>query len=211
MPNAFKMLLGVIIPYLRITEKEKEDIIDNPKEFVNYTIDICQKQESKTHKSQAAKLLEHIVDHIDGMLTFTVNLLLEITQHLLSGGNPQNQLAANEMKDKLSKFSLNTFTDEELLDISLLSLTILSYTLVKRPDLLGCLDKIVVDHLPKLINMQQMPSPLIQSRITLFLGFYIDQLLTTTPRQVQTEYFSRILDFLLISLNMPKERKIVAL
>jgi hypothetical protein len=43
MPKAFKMLLGVIIPYLRITEKEKEDIIDNPKEFVNYTIDICQK------------------------------------------------------------------------------------------------------------------------------------------------------------------------
>jgi hypothetical protein len=32
--------------------------------------------------------------------------------------------------------------------------------------------------------MQQMPSPLIQSRVCIFLGFYIDQLLTTSPRQV---------------------------
>jgi hypothetical protein len=59
--------------------------------------------------------------------------------------------------------------------------------------------------------MQQMPTILIQSRVCLFLGFYIDQLLTTSPRQVQTEYFSRILDFLISSLNLPKERKIVSL
>lgn len=39
--NAFKMFMQVIIPYLRITEKEKEDIGDDPKEFVNYSIDIC--------------------------------------------------------------------------------------------------------------------------------------------------------------------------
>lgn len=118
--------------------------------------------------------MEHIVDHIDGMLTFSVNLNLEIIQHLLSGGNPDNQVAAQEIHDKLAKFKLNTFTDEELLDICLLSLTIMSYTLVKREDLLACLDQLVVIHLPKLINMQQMPTPLIQSRVCLFLGFYID-------------------------------------
>ncbi len=40
-PNAFKIYMQVIIPYLKITEKEKEDIMDSPAEFVNYTIDIC--------------------------------------------------------------------------------------------------------------------------------------------------------------------------
>ena len=42
------------MPYLKISEKEKEDIEGNPKEFVNYSIDICDKQNSKTYKSEAA-------------------------------------------------------------------------------------------------------------------------------------------------------------
>jgi hypothetical protein len=39
--NAFKMFMQVVIPLLKITEKEREDIADDPKEFVNYSIDIC--------------------------------------------------------------------------------------------------------------------------------------------------------------------------
>lgn len=39
--NAFKMFMQVVIPFLKITEKEREDIADDPKEFVNYSIDIC--------------------------------------------------------------------------------------------------------------------------------------------------------------------------
>jgi hypothetical protein len=74
------------------------------------------------------------------MLTFVTNINLEIIHYLLSGGNPENPQAAQETRDKLTKFSLTTFSDEELLDICLLQLTILSYTLVKRQDLLAYLD-----------------------------------------------------------------------
>jgi hypothetical protein len=72
------------VPYLKISEQEKEDIESNPKEFANYSVDICEKQESKTYKSQAAKLLENIVDHVDGMLTFVVQLNLDIITNLLA-------------------------------------------------------------------------------------------------------------------------------
>jgi len=33
-----------VIPYLRISEQEKEDINENPKEFISYSVDICEKQ-----------------------------------------------------------------------------------------------------------------------------------------------------------------------
>ena len=41
--NAAGLFLKIILPYLKITEKEREMIEDDPKEFVNYQIDICSK------------------------------------------------------------------------------------------------------------------------------------------------------------------------
>jgi len=80
------------------------------------------------------------------------------------------------MLEIIEKFDLKAFSEEELLDICFLTITILSYTLVKRPDLMSALDLFVVNHLPKLLDPV---SPLLQSRVCLFLSFYIDQLLTT--------------------------------
>jgi len=39
--NSFKIFIQVILPLLKVSEKEKEDIEENPKEFVNYSIDVC--------------------------------------------------------------------------------------------------------------------------------------------------------------------------
>ena len=131
-PNAFKLYMQVVLPYLKISEKEKEDIEGNPKEFVNYQIDVCQKQKSRTYKSQAAKLLENIVDHVDGMLTFAVNLNIEIMQHILTGETATSEY----VKNILNKFNLSFNSDEELLDVCILSMSVMSYALVRRGDLL---------------------------------------------------------------------------
>ena len=45
------IFLQIIIPLLKLSDKEKEDLESDPKEFVNYSIDICQKQKSKTYKT----------------------------------------------------------------------------------------------------------------------------------------------------------------
>lgn len=75
--NSFKVFIQIVLPMLKISQKEIEMIAEDPKEFVNLSIDTCSKQKSKTYKTQAAKLLEHLVDHIDGILTFVVNFCLE--------------------------------------------------------------------------------------------------------------------------------------
>ncbi len=116
---------------LKLSQKEKDDIEENPKEFVNYSIDICQKQESKTYKTQAAKLLESIVDHVDGMLTFTVNFCKESIQNVFSGSGQTQYI-----KEIISKFKLNFSNEEEFVDVCFLALTIMSYALIQRKDLM---------------------------------------------------------------------------
>lgn len=59
-------------------------MVNDPKEFVNYSIDICSKQTSKTYKTQAARLLEKLLTHIDGMLTFVGELNIEILSNILT-------------------------------------------------------------------------------------------------------------------------------
>ena len=41
MMNSFKLYMQVVMPYLKLSEKERENIEEDPKEFVNYSLDIC--------------------------------------------------------------------------------------------------------------------------------------------------------------------------
>jgi hypothetical protein len=101
-------------------------------------------------------------------------------------------------------------SEEEFLDVCLLSQTIVSYAMVKRPELMHDLDLILVELFPKLMQPQGV-SPLLQSRVCLFYTFYLDQLLSSTPRQTQDALFEKILTFLFSQLDLPRERKIVSL
>lgn len=40
---------------LSTSEKEQYDAVEQPKEFINLALDVCDKQESKTVKTQTAK------------------------------------------------------------------------------------------------------------------------------------------------------------
>ena len=48
------------------TIEEEQQMIEGPEEFVNLALDTCDKQRSMVVKTQGAKLLEAIVDSIDG-------------------------------------------------------------------------------------------------------------------------------------------------
>jgi hypothetical protein len=76
--NGYRIFIFIILPYLKISEAERESMANDPKEFVNLQIDTCSKQKSKTYKTQAAKLLEHLVDNVDGMLTFCTQFVFEV-------------------------------------------------------------------------------------------------------------------------------------
>lgn len=141
--SSFKMYLQVVLPYLHLTANDRELITEDPKEFVNYSIDICQQQESRTYKTFAAKLLEKIVDNIDGMLTFVVNMNLELMQIILTGNLTESDYA----KQIFEKFQLKFTSEEDLLDVLLMSTTILSYAMVKRPELMAQIDQLMVGNL----------------------------------------------------------------
>ena len=173
MLNSYKLFMQVVLPYLRLSAKEREELETEPKEFVNYGQDICQKQKSRTYKSQAAKLFENLVDNIDGMLTFSFDLLLQMLASVLAGEAPVQAY----VREVLTKFNLQLGSEEELLDMCLLALTIVSYSVVKRAELLGSLDSLLAQHLDKLMGA----SVLIRSRTCLLLAFYLDQLFASLP------------------------------
>ena len=48
--NGFKIFVQIIIPYLKITEEERDKIEEDPKEFVRLIDDVCGDQKSDTVK-----------------------------------------------------------------------------------------------------------------------------------------------------------------
>lgn len=68
LPN---LVLDVGLNLIKTTETERQQMYDDPQEFVNLALDTCDKQQSNVVKTQAAKLFEGLCDNIDGAVTVT--------------------------------------------------------------------------------------------------------------------------------------------
>ena len=202
MLNSSKLFIQVVLPYMKLSEKEREDMEGEPKEFVNYSLDICQKQLSRTYKSQAAKLLENLADNVDGLLSFAAELLTQFMTSVVTGEVTVQAYVA----DVLSKFGLHFTSDEELLDVCLICLSVLSYAVVKRGELMAALDSVVGPYLPRLL---EHPSTLVKNRVCLFLSFYLDQLFLNL--QDKEACVEKCMLFLFTSLRLGKDSRAVVL
>lgn len=67
-----------------MTEDDKQEAELEPAEFVNAGIDCVFDQKSDTVRTFAAQCLEVFVDKIDGLLTFVIDLILEMAQRVLT-------------------------------------------------------------------------------------------------------------------------------
>ena len=67
------MLVTVCLNGMRTGAAEFERLEGDPAEFVNLALDTCDKQESETVKTRAAKLLEAMCDNVDGSTTMLVH------------------------------------------------------------------------------------------------------------------------------------------
>lgn len=92
LPN---LILDVAFVQIRTTTEERQQMYDDPQEFVNLALDTCEAQKSKTIKTQAAKLFESLVDNIPGALTLIVYYSLASMNYVLSqeSGNPPADLS----------------------------------------------------------------------------------------------------------------------
>lgn len=132
-----KLMSDIVLVMLRTTKKEKDWIATDPQNFVNLALDVCEKQESETCKTEAAKLLEALCDHIDGCLTLVTILCTQTIQYACKGGL-QEQLAQYSALAQFGGTSpfITKSTPELLIETCIVVMTDISYLTPRRKDIL---------------------------------------------------------------------------
>lgn len=65
-----RLFSDVLFPLLTTPESEYLKAVDEPKEFMALALDVVDKQDSQTIKTQAAKCIEAFADKVDGCVSF---------------------------------------------------------------------------------------------------------------------------------------------
>jgi len=177
---------------------------------VNLAKDMCNSQVSKTYKTCAAELLEILVDHIDGTMTYVIHLAAEAIKFSLKGDDiseiPKKYLALTEIADTV--FITNTQPIIRI-ETAIVVFTALSYNLPQREDLHQIVNQTVMHNLKYFIN-EKTPC-LIRVRVTLFLGEYLHELLRNESNYT-TETFREIMNYLIVNLaNTNLKEKVMVL
>ena len=92
-----------MIPYLKITDAERETRKSDPQEFCNAIEDVCGDQKSKTVKVVTAKLLCALCDNIPGFYTQMMVFSIDAIQRSLKEHVPTNlSFTANSPDDGMA-------------------------------------------------------------------------------------------------------------
>jgi hypothetical protein len=133
-----EFIVDVIMPLLRTNEEDLEAFHERPDDFVSLALDVVDQQTSGVPKTAAARLLEYLCDHIDGALTYTVVIALNLVDFTLKQGTPDQISDDNwaPLKEILNSGTM-LYTEPFLrLDLALLILAKLEYCIPRRPDLM---------------------------------------------------------------------------
>ena len=198
-----RIICDVLLMLLTTSNKEEIDAIEDPKEFINLAIDVCDKQESKTIKTQAAKWLEAFADKIDGWISFLSMFCIQAIDWYINGcqNNIQSQMNYLVLIEFFKHRFLNSNRPEIIIETWLMSLTIVSYLLPKRVDIIAALDVILKRDLEGLI----ISHALVQARLAIFLGYFADILF----RGDDEKFKMWLLKFLLGSIRYPEDSIVV--
>jgi hypothetical protein len=133
MPN---LILDVGLNLIKTTETERQSMYDDPQEFVNLALDTCDKQQSYTVKTQAAKLFEALCDNVDGSVTLTSYFCIQSLNLTLSQESQKEPLVLENFAANIedghrnlhlnSSFLKNSRPDVTI-DASITVLGLLSY------------------------------------------------------------------------------------
>ena len=76
--NSFEVFLQILIPALKISQQDRKLLVEDPSEFVNISLDICEDFESKSIQTCSAQLMLAIDKSVDGMQTFMIDFVLNL-------------------------------------------------------------------------------------------------------------------------------------
>ncbi|CAK82350.1 unnamed protein product (macronuclear) [Paramecium tetraurelia] len=196
------LITDAIYPFLITSQKEYQQMKEQPEEFVNLALDSVDKQESDVPKTAAASLLETLCDHIDGSTTFLANLAVIISQHSINmiSSNPV-QLKEQQLTFVMAlqdKKLFKEYTPIDRIESSLVILTIMSYLIQKRLDIVQLMEQLLTDNLLYFQNVQEQ---IIKLRLSLFFGYYCDNLF---KKETQSQNMNAYLQ-IMISFVQPQE------
>jgi hypothetical protein len=199
---------------IKTTETERQQMYDNPQEFVSLALDTCDRQKSYIIKTQAAKLIEALCDNIDGAVTlitfFCVNSL-NFTLSKESSKEPHNlgefSININETHQQLCEGSsfMQHSKPDVIIDAAITVLGLLSYVHSKNQyrNIFAIMESTLNYYIGEIINNE---SKLVRARYALFLGYLVDMLYKD-----REEAFRETIFFLYRSVNLRGEDKAIAL
>ena len=207
-----RLFTDIGFPFLRTLEDEKAEAIDNPNEFINLALDVCDRQRMYHVKSQAARFIETMADKLPNVFGPLCNLcwdLLGFSVFKEQGLNNQaevEQLASNypTLKDNYAESKFFTYgTNEDWIDISMIVLTMVSYALPKDETLKERFTEILEKVTEPIMLTENL---ILNCRLTCLLGYYIDILY-----KEDNLIFNKVIKMFITSLNQNEENHALAL
>ena len=168
------LVVFVGLPLLHSPVADIAVMEDNQEEFVNSTVDMCDKRKSETVKAAAAQLINGLCDKVDGALTFTVVVLLQLLDWSIAETQDISNFPVLSASGRGS--ALFQLSQEQRIEVSLLGLCVLAESVRRRSDLIVGLSLAVSNCLPTLMTTS---SPLLRSRLCLLLSFYFTDVFPT--------------------------------
>jgi hypothetical protein len=200
--NKITILIDIVLVLIKATQYEKLLIKTNPQEFVNLGLDTCDNQKSCIPKTEAARLMESICEHIDGSIALLVNFCCE-AMRCATSEQPAEELKKNPMLGQLKNHFLTKCIPEEILETCLIAISGMSYAIITRNDSLLRIDNLMKERFGVLFMSS---STLIRCRLGLFFEYYLDKIFKDNQ-----ELFEEVLEFLVKSLALEKEDRACAI
>ena len=180
------IVVQICFNLIKFTKSEAVSMIDDPQEYINFSLDCCDRQESMVPKTQACKLIESMCDNVDGAVIFITQVACSAINLALRGPN-------TELLDPVIMEWQNEpfFQSEPVLiaDTCLIVCTVMSYILPQRKDLIGGFESLVSrnvgaflrktsHNLPEMDELANAKAVILLNRFSLLLGYYADILFT---------------------------------
>ena len=191
------LIKDVILPNTVASSSEKDNLEDNPSEFVHDQADFLVYKRGKTLKNLMNKLLLTMCTDIDGVLTYIVSILIELMSFHCkneSVENLANYRALSELVD--SKF----FKDEDKeaqFEASLLILGSLVPKIKLRLDLIN----LFMSFLKNTIQIMAGGADIIKVRLIGFISIFLETIPIYNKEQGTMDFVNHIYEWLLKQLQ----------
>jgi hypothetical protein len=159
-------IMHSLLPILASSADDLASFEDSPEEFVAFSEEICEIQEQETLKTKAAHLLESLCEFVDGCLSFSAKVCLEMLSLAWSNADVPTLM-------QFSGAKVLSLPKELCIDVGLLCLSVLNYDISTRKDIKAELES-TVEML--FVSLESLQSDLVRTRFCLMLKYYSEYL-----------------------------------